>query len=87
MAHYISISGGKISITRDSHARTPILFDRDEDAADFLALAIMETRQEDCNVSSSVDFPADEGRPGFDFTTFWALMTEKLREGGVEVGQ
>lgn len=83
MSHMINVAGGRIYITPSN--RRPVGFRQTDEAADFLAQVIMETRVEGILASGSCEDRQENGGRDFDISAFNDLVEAKLRESGVEV--
>lgn len=85
MSHYLSITQGKIAFQSTIVSAPVVLFDNEDDAADCIAVAMMETQQTEFTHSSSCYYPDEDGRPDFDLDRFFGLISLKLTQAGVEV--
>jgi hypothetical protein len=84
-SHFLGVSQGKIAFSSAASAsRDPVLFGSTDEAADAVAMAIMETRITHMMHSSSCNWPEDSGRPDFNIDDFHALVGNKLRESGFQ---
>lgn len=77
---FIGISEGRIEISAPGMLSTddPFKFDTDEEAAAYLAKAMVDTGVSRLLNSSSCDFPEEDGRPDFDMDRFEQLVRSKL---------
>lgn len=80
MTHFLSIDRGKISIryAGDLENAEPRLFDDEDEAAKALAAKILALPGAKMMTSSSVNWPAEDGRPDFKIEEFWAKINAAL---------
>ena len=82
MTHFLAIEGGKISVryAGDREEAAPHLYDDESEAIAALADKIMVIRGARMLTSSSVNWPAEEGRPDFNIDKFMVDLGTAVRK-------
>lgn len=79
--HYTRISDGKIvlNFAGESEAEEHI-FEKEDDAVEALAIAILKSEVEQILNSSSCNWPEEDGRPDFDYDVFLKNVLKRIEE-------